>query len=217
MQRARRPAAKAAAGARAATRAGRPTFSGSAEAPRRGRGAGRDWAGAGVRAPPSPLRRRGPFVHSPRAVRPAPCAPLCARSGWGSRDQPSPRPASAPDPPRAPRPRPAPGLILSTDSPHSLPGPAPCPDAPPDPAHPLPLIHRLCPPSPWPHVLPGLAPSLDYPPHTRPTLPPTAPLWTGPAPARGTLRLGALQHLPCRARLCPPQPPQSPAPDLATC
>lgn len=202
-RRARRPAPTAVgAGAGATARAGRNSFFGSGGALRLERGPGQGWARARVRAQPSSRRRRGPFVRSPRAVRPAPCAPLCARPSWGS-----PGPAPSPDPPRLrarpARPaRPTPGRTLLG---RLL---RPSPD--PDPPHPFlrPSPHLL-PDPPGPCPIPP-EPASSPPTRIRPRIPPSppAPPRTRPPTALSSAPSVHLEPAPSLAsRPLPPQPP----------
>lgn len=192
-RRARRPAPTAVgAGAGATARAGRSSFFGSGGALRLERGPGQGWARARVRARPSSRRRRGPFVRSPRAVRPAPCAPLCARPSWGS-----PGPAPSPDPPRLrarpARPaRPTPGRTLlgrllrpspDPDPPRSL--PVTVPPLTPRPTRALPNSSRTRLLAPYPDSPPDspvpTSPASDPTPN-RPLLCTQHPLGTCPFP-----------------------------------
>lgn len=216
-RRARCPSATEAAGARAAPQAGRPTFSGSAETPHPGRGPGRGWTGARVRATLSPLRRRGPFVRSPRAVRPAPCALLRARPGLGSGDQPPTRTRLGPARPA----RPALAPPLNSSHPPTLPTASrtrPLPGCTPRPAHPFPSSTRTVPyppPQPGPISSPNPLPPWTVPPSTLTVRPPAAHPWHGgpvPAPAQGCCVSVPSSSPAMLGPLCPLQLPLSPPP-----
>lgn len=199
-RRARCPSATEAAGARAAPQAGRPTFSGSAETPHPGRGPGRGWTGARVRATLSPLRRRGPFVRSPRAVRPAPCALLRARPGLGSGDQPPTRTRLGPARPA----RPALAPPLNSSHPPTLPTASrtrPLPGCTPRPAHPFPSSTRTV---PYPPPQPGPISSPNPPPPW--TVPPSTLTVRPRPPTHGTVDPSPPLHRGA-ASLCPLHPP----------